>query len=123
VFSGTGLTYTGAPATGSYIQIGNLINFRIKVNLTTVTNFGTGSFTLTLPPGMTPIDDYVFRDGGLHDTTANAHYQIYGDADNAGTTIQLMYHSGSKDLRMDHNSPVSLNSADFFYLSGSYQIP
>ena len=97
-----------------------MINFRIKVNLSTVTNFGSGYYSLTLP--FAPIDDYVFRDGGLHDLTANAHYQIYGDADASSTSLSLMYHSGAKDIWMDHNSPLALTTQDYFYVSGTYQV-
>ena len=44
-FSGTGLTFTGAPATGEYIQFGKYVFFNIKVNFNTVTNFGTGQYS------------------------------------------------------------------------------
>lgn len=122
VWSGTGLTYTGTPATGTYIQIGKLIHFKIKVVCTNVTNFGTGQYSLTLP--FAPVDDYVFRDGGFHDTSTGNHHAISADAED-GTTTMTLWHPGSsaKDVAFDHNTPLTLHTADYFYVSGTYLIP
>jgi hypothetical protein len=115
-----GLTYGGTPATGSYIRNGNLVSFRIYVNLSTVSNFGTGSYSLSLP--YTPIQDYVFRDGGIHQNGHDAHFQLYGDADSTSRNLFLLYHSGSKDVPMDGNSPLKLTTKDIMYISGTYEI-
>ena len=53
-FAATGLTYTGTgvnhPAYNSYYaQVGKVISFNIKIEMSTVTNFGTGQFTTELP--------------------------------------------------------------------------
>jgi hypothetical protein len=103
------------------------VHFRISVDTSTVTEFGKGPYTLRLP--FPPIQDYVFRDGGLHTggssaATAGAdnHYQIYGDTDPNSTLIYLEYHSGTKDVPMDYNSPVKMNNSVIFYISGTYEI-
>ena len=120
VWAGTGLTYTGTPATGTYIQIGKLVHFMIQVHCSTVTNFGTGTYTLTLPTA--PLNDYAFRDGGLH--SAGNHYALMADADESSTVMNLYYTSSSgKDERMDKNSPKVLATTDYFYVSGTYLIP
>ncbi len=54
VFSGTGLTFTGTgsnyPTAGSiYSKSGYNVSFWIQVDLSTVTNFGTGQLKLELP--------------------------------------------------------------------------
>jgi len=122
VWSGTGLAYTGTPATGTYIQIGKLVHFKIKVVCTNVTNFGTGQYSLTLP--FAPVDDYVFRDGGFHDASTGNHHAIAADAED-GTTTMTLWHPGSsaKDVAFDHNTPLTLHTADYFYISGTYLIP
>lgn len=121
VLSGTGLTYTGTPATGTYIRNGNLVHFRIMVNLTTITNFGTGAYSLTLP--FAPADHYVFRNGGLHDVSqSSGHYALTGDAEPGTTRLGMAYLSGSKDVPLDHNSPKVLAVQDYFYISGDYEI-
>lgn len=53
-FTATGMTFTGTGATHPaynswYVKLGQLCTFSIKVNMTTVTNFGTGQFKLELP--------------------------------------------------------------------------
>jgi hypothetical protein len=121
VFSGTGLAFTGTPATGAYTKIGNLVHFRIKVLLTTVTNFGTGQYSLTLP--FKPASNYIFRDGGFHDFSTGNHHAISADAD-AGVVAVRLFHPGSsaRDVSFDHNTPIVLHTADFFYISGTYEI-
>lgn len=122
-WSGTGLAYTGTPTRGSYTKLGKLVFFKIKVNFTTVTNFGTGQYHLTLP--IAPDDDYIFRDGGLHQ--GSVHYNIAGDAA-AGTTTLTIYHmqntNGSNSYVYDDPftgvNPVTLTTAGYMYLSGTY---
>jgi hypothetical protein len=121
--SGTGLSYTGTPTTGSYVKIGKLVFFKIKVIFTTVNTFGTAQYRLTLP--WAPDGDYVFRDGGLHQ--GSVHYAITGDAA-AGTTTLNLYHfqntNGSNSYVYDDpftgTNPVTLTTAGYMYLSGSY---
>lgn len=116
-WSGTGLTYIGNPASGHYMVSGDLVHFRIKFTLTNVTNFGTGSYTVTLP--FAPVDSYIFRDGGLHSN--GSHYNVYLDAESGTTTAELKYGSGNQEYAMDHNSPKVLTTNDYFYISGTYE--
>jgi len=119
VWSGTGLSYTGNPVSSFYIQNGPLIHFRIYVSGSTVTNFGTGKYTLTLP--FKAASDYVFRDGGLHANVVHEHYQISADVDPNSNVLYLYYPSGARDMQMDHNSPFHLTNQEYFYISGSYE--
>lgn len=120
IWSGTGLTYTGTPTVAGYILFGSLCHFRIRVNLTTVTNFGTGQYFLTLP--FEPADDYVFRDGGIHANTGS-HYALMADAE-IGELAMSLWHPGpgGQDAVTDHNSPHLLTVNDYFYISGTYEI-
>lgn len=119
-WSGTGLTYTGTPTIASYILFGTLCHFRIRVNCTTVTNFGTGQYFLTLP--FPPQDDYVFRDGGIHANTGS-HYALMADAEQGELAMSLWHPGpGGQDAITDHNSPHTLTVQDYFYVSGTYEI-
>jgi hypothetical protein len=121
-WSGTGLTYTGTPAVGQYSRIGKMITFYILVTMTNVTNFGTGDYSLTLPTGL-PSQMHAVINGGLHDTSTNNHLNLLGDLAPASTTIELYYPtSNGVNNRFDHNSPLTLETADYFYISGSYFI-
>lgn len=121
-WSGTGLTYTGTPAVGQYSRVGKMITFYILVNMTNVTNFGTGNYSLTLPSGL-PSQIHAVVNGGLHDTSVNAHLNLLGDLEPASETIELYYPtSNGVNNRFDHNSPLNLTTADYFYISGTYFI-
>jgi hypothetical protein len=121
-WSGTGLTYTGTPAVGQYSRVGKMITFYILVTLTNVTNFGTGNYSLTLPSGL-PSQMHAVVNGGLHDTSTNNHLNLLGDLEPGSSAIALYYPtSNGVNDRFDHNSPLTLATADYFYISGTYFI-
>ena len=121
VWTGTGLTFTGTPVTGNYIKIGNLVTIQIDVLFTTVTNFGTGQYSLTLPfPSKFHTDVYG---GSIHDVgpSGTDHYSIKGHlAPNSSTMTIWDMSSASKDEPFDHNSPFNLTINDKFHMSFSY---
>jgi len=119
-WTGTGLTYTGTPATGFYSRVGKMIFFTIQVNCTNVTNFGTGNYSLTLPSGLTP-SMHNLVNGGIHDTSTGEHLLVYMDVVPGSTTAELYYPQSNGTMAdMDHNSPLTLATADFFYFNGMY---
>jgi hypothetical protein len=119
-WTGTGLAYTGTPATGYYSRVGKMIFFTIQVNCTNVTNFGSGNYSLTLPSGLTPANHNLVN-GGIHDTSTGEHLLVYMDVVPGSTTAELYYPQSNGTMAdMDHNSPLTLATADFFYFNGMY---
>jgi hypothetical protein len=120
VWSGTGLAFTGTPATGSYVKIGNFVMVQIDVIFTTVTNFGTGQYSLTLPIASKYHTDVY--GGSAHDTLPNLkHYSLKGHLIPSSTAMTLWQHAGSsEDVPMDHGVPFNLTTADKFHMSFSY---
>lgn len=119
-WSGTGLTFTNTPATGSYIKIGNLVMVQIDVLYTTVTNFGSGQYSLTLPfPSKYHTDVYG---GSAHDTAPTLkHYSLKGHLTPSSSTMTLWQHAGSgNDEPMDYNTPFNPGTEDKFHMSFSY---
>lgn len=119
-WTGTGLSYTGTPATGSYIKIGNLVQVQIDVIFTNVTNFGSGQYSLTLPhPSKYHTDVYG---GSIHNVGSTTdHYSLKGHLSPTSSTMTLWYISGSsQDQIFDNNSPINLVTADKFHMSFSY---
>ena len=121
VWSGTGLAFTGTPATGSYIKIGNLVQLQISVDFDNVSNFGTGQYSLTLPfPSKYHTDVYG---GSVHDTVNQGvdHYSLKGHLDD-GSSIFTIWNikSSAADEPFDHNTPINLTTADLFHMSFSY---
>jgi len=121
VWSGTGLTFTNTPATGYYIKIGNLVTVQIDVLFTTVTNFGTGQYSLTLPFASKYHTDVY--GGSVHDVVNQGvdHYSIKGHLTPSSTGITIWnIGSSAKDEPFDYNSPFNLAVADKFHMSFSY---
>lgn len=119
-WSGTGLAYTGTPASGRYMKIGKLIHFQITVVCTTVTNFGTGGYSITLPTGLAP--NYRFLVNGAI-RKGSADWNIEGFLTAGSTTITLGHPTanGGTDI-FSHNKPTTLTTADVWYISGQYFI-
>jgi len=121
VWSGTGLIFTGTPATGAYIKIGNWIIVQIDVDFATVTNFGTGQYSLTLPFSSKYHTDVY--GGSVHDVVNQGvdHYSLKGHLSAGSTTFTVWdMASASKDEPFDHNSPFNLAQVDRFHMSFSY---
>lgn len=119
-WSGTGLTYTGTPATGTYIRVGKMIFYNIQVACTTVTNFGTGQYSITLPSGLNPQTSFQHI-GGLHKNAD--HYTLLADLGANSNTITLHHPAanGAQDI-FSHNKPTTLNTSVTWYISGTYFI-
>ena len=121
VWSGAGLTFTGTPATGTYVKIGNLVIVQNDVIFTTVTNFGTGQYSLTLPlPSKYHTDVYG---GSVHKITNQGidHYSIKGHLVPGSATYTLwIIGSSAADDQFDHNTPIIIDTDDKFHMSFSY---
>ena len=121
VWSGTGLTYTNTPATGSYIKIGNLVIVQIDVLFTTVTNFGTGQYSLTLPFASRYHTDVY--GGSVHRITNQGidHYSLKGHLSPTSSTFTLWaIGSSAADQTFNNNTPVGIDTDDKFHMSFSY---
>jgi hypothetical protein len=120
IWSGTGLAFTGTPVTGSYIKIGNFVLVQIDVLFTTVTNFGTGQYSLTIPVASKYHTDVY--GGSIHDVGATVdHYSIKGHLSPSSSNMTVWsIKSSSTDEPFDHNSPFVLTTADKFHMSFSY---
>ena len=119
-WSGTGLAFTGTPAVGRYSRVGKMITYNIQVNCSTVTNFGTGQYSITLP-SILPSGYSNQHVGGIHKNSD--HYTILGDL-GAGSNVITMYHptaNGAQDI-FSHNKPIVLTTTSTWYISGTYFI-
>jgi len=117
------ISFTGTPATGSYMKQGKIVNFRIKVLYTTMTSFGGGTnnqYFITLP--FAPAVDYVFRNALYVKSSNGNQYELSAHATASSTTMSLWHSAGSgNEVVMNHNAPTSALVADYFYLSGTYE--
>jgi hypothetical protein len=121
--TGTQPTFTGSPLfTGSYTKIGDQVHFQIQVDMDNITGFGTGQYYLDLP--FPSKYSYKFRDGCLHDISANKEYAI-GAHVVAGASRMYLFSTDTQsgtvfDIAFDYNSPVTISTADNFHIAGTY---
>jgi hypothetical protein len=135
-FTATGLTFTGTGAThptynSYYVKSGKLVSFVIEVNMSTVTNFGTGQYKLQLPftPqfGFNHFTGWAWADPDVSPDTGTGHTII--NADTAGVTDVLDLHylksAGGANAPIREGlfvqgTPVALTTISKIYINGTY---
>lgn len=118
--AGSGIQYTGTPASGYYITIGKLVTVQIDVIFTNVTNFGSGQYSVTIPfKSKYHTDVYG---GSVHDVSATInHYSLKGHLIPSSNICTLWYIAGSsQDQPFVENAPINLTTNDKFHMSFSY---
>jgi hypothetical protein len=135
-FTATGLTFTGSGATyptynSNYVKNGRMVSFNIEVNLSTVTNFGTGQYKLELPftPqfGFNHFSGWIWADPNVDPDTGTGHTIL--NADTAGVTDVLDLHylkqsgganSPIREALFLQGAPVTLSTISKIYINGTY---
>ena len=125
LFTDASGTLAGVTATGSYTMISpKICFFRVHVNFSGCTNFGTLGYQITLP--FPSIETMRQANGTLHQPALSAQYHIAGitDIDTANASILTLYYSGSTtDLAWKFNTPVGGTTVtSHFDISGVYEI-
>lgn len=137
VFSATGLTFTGTDTTyptynSYYVKTGQLVSFWITVDMTTVTNFGTGQFKLQLP--FTPYDNtsnhftaWCWVNPSLPPDSLNGHIILVADHLPASQTLDLHWTQATTaepkpviEVILTQGSPVTFTTASKLYVNGTY---
>ena len=135
IFSATGMTFSGSNSTyptynSHFVKSGKLVSFNIEVDLTTVTNFGTGQYKLQLPTipafGFNHFSGWVWLDPSVSPDISS---HIILNADTAGVTDILDLHyvrqdgganSPLKEAILKQGSPLTLTTASKIYVNGTY---
>lgn len=114
------MTYTGTPAVGHYSRVGKMITYTIEVTCTTVTDFGTGAYTLTLPSGLLPAYRTSHMGGLIKSATK---WSLIAELASGSDTIILAHptSNGVQDI-FSHNKPTVLTTASTFHINGTYFI-
>lgn len=121
--SGTQPTFDGDPLfTGEYSRIGGLVFFSITVDFDNITSFGSGQYYVKLP--FPSKNGQMFREGCLHDVSANREYHISGHVD-ANSSFLYLYTTDRKgnriyDFPFSQGEPINLATADNFHIAGVY---
>jgi hypothetical protein len=121
----------GGAVTASYVLQGLICHFRVNVQFSNTTTYGTGQYQITLP--FPAVATTSIRGGSLHMTTGTGapskfHIAAITDITEGASLMKLYYFSTTTDLDWKYNTPNSgywANSGSqnaHFDLSGAYQI-
>jgi hypothetical protein len=137
-FKATGLTFTGTnsnyPTYGSaYVKQGYLITFWIQINLSTVTNFGTGQLQVDLPypphaGTMQHFNGWVwYNPVGSPNPDLDNHIILNVDHQPGSQTLDLHWLAGDtptpkpvREYILTGASPYTLTTASKIYINGTY---
>ena len=136
-FSAEGLTFTGTGEThpcyeSYYVKHLQMVNFQIAINLSTVTNFGTGQFKTELP--FTPygvfsnhFTGWVWVDPSQPADDLNGHIAITADHIYGSKTLDFHWHMATTsspkpiiESILYQGHPVTLTTNSRIQLSGTY---
>ena len=135
-FTATGLTYTGTgvthPAYNSYyVKNGHIVSFWIEINLTTVSNFGTGQYKtelpfMPLPTSMNHFAGWINVDPSVNPDMAG-HAILNADHLTNTKTLDLHYlkqaggaHTPIMEGMFIQGKPVTLTTSSRIYVNGTY---
>jgi hypothetical protein len=137
VFQATGMTFTGTDATypsynSYFVKAGQLVTFWIHIDLTTVTNFGTGQYKVDLP--FQPIDStsnhfngWVWVNPALPPDDLNGHIQIVADHIPGSQTLDFHWLQATTsnpkpiiESTLSQGNPVTFTTASKMYVNGTY---
>ena len=139
VFQATGLTFTGSGGTyptynSYYVKIGRLVSFTIKVNMSTVTNFGTGQFKVELPflplnGAINHFPAWVWVDPSQPADELNGHVVCIADHLPNTKTLDLHWSKETTaspkpliESPLSQGNPVTLTTSSIMYVNGTYII-
>lgn len=135
-FTATGLTYTGAGTTAPgynsyYVKAGALVTFYAEVRCTTVTNFGTGQYSMSLPfmpaHGGNHFPGWVWRDPNIPADDSN-HIILNADHNGITKTLDLHFLVGASaqpkaviENQLSQGAPgYNLTTVSKIYVNGTY---
>lgn len=136
-FQATGLTFTGTNSTyptynSYYVKAGQMVTFSIVVDMTTVTNFGTGQFKVDLPFPPLPtaanhFSAWCWVNPAQPADELNGHIQLVADHTIGNQTMDLHWLLATTanpkpiiESLWSQNTPVTLTTASKIYINGTY---
>lgn len=135
-FTATGLEFTGSGETyptynSYYIKAGQMVSFVIEVDLSTVTNFGTGQYKLELPVdpafGYNHFTGWANVDTAVNPDVTDGHVVLNVDHAGITSTLDLHYlkqaggaHTPIIEGLFLQGTPVTLTTSSKIYINGTY---
>lgn len=139
VFTATGMTFTGSGITyptynSWYVKVGNMCTFSIKIDMTTVTNFGTGQYKVELP--FLPNNNntignhfpaWAWVNPALPPDDLNGHIVMMADHLPTSNILDLHWLTAAPsnpkpviESTLSQGSPVTFTTASKIFINGTY---
>jgi hypothetical protein len=135
-FTATGLTFTGTDTTyptynSHYVKNGRMVSFWIAIDLSTVTNFGTGQYITALPYApltgtMNHFQAWANVDPAVNPDIAG-HVVLQADHLANTTALDLHYlkqaggaNSPLMEAMFTQDAPATLTTSSKIYINGTY---
>jgi hypothetical protein len=136
-FQATGMTFTGSGITyptynSYYVRHSQLVTFNIAIDMTTVTNFGTGQFKVDLPFAPIPaaanhFSAWAWVNPALPPDELNGHIQMVADHLPSSQTLDMHWLLSTTanpkpiiETLLIQGSPVTFTTASKMYVNGTY---
>lgn len=136
-FQATGLTFTGSGVTyptynSYYVKFGQMVSFSIIIELSTVTNFGTGQFKAELPFIPIPTASNHFSawswvNPALPPDELNGHIQMVADHLPGSQILDLHWLKETTatpkpliESLLVQGTPITFTTASKMYINGTY---
>jgi hypothetical protein len=116
-------TLNNGSISGSYIQIGKTVHYRITMSIGSTSNIGTGTrYTFTLP--IANINLYPVATGFYFDSSANTWYSAFGRT-NLTAIDTIWIQDGPNGLTggtLGAANPVVPATGDIYFFNGTYEV-
>lgn len=136
-FTATGLTFTGTNPThpcynSYYVKVGHVVTFNIKIDMTTVTNFGTGQFMTELPfmplnGAVNHFPAWAWVDPSLPADELNGHIVCVADHTPGSINLDIHWQAATTaqpkpiiESLFSQGTPVTLTTASKMWINGTY---
>jgi hypothetical protein len=121
VVSGTAPALGNGTLTGAYTRVGDLVYFRVQLEIGSTTTTGVGSYTFTLPFAMTGASNGIAGNGASLDAGVAWYVGYTPFTVQNGFTDKFTLHNAA-NVAMSNTSPYTIGSGDIVYAWGVYYV-
>jgi len=119
--TGTAPVLGNGVLTGSYVRIGDVVSFRLRLQINSTTTMGTGSYFFTLPIAMSAAEKGFMGNAAILDTGVAWYLGYEPISVIPGTTnkFQINRYDGST---VGQTTPITFANGDNIYAWGQYNV-
>jgi len=121
VASGTAPVLGNGVLTGAYTRVGDLVYFRVQLQIGSTTTTGVGAYTFTLPIAMTGASNGIAGDAASLDQGVAWYVGFTPYSVQNGYTDKFTLNNAA-NVTMSNTSPYTIGSGDVIYAWGVYYV-